>query len=384
VKSNPWLHFQWNFTNSNPPPYFPVKLIGFAAARAHEAATTRPAVFGQEDFAVSTPSSVPASNADQPPAILAEGLTKQFGATYAVRDLNFQIPRGVIFGFIGPSGSGKTTAVRLLTGVYEPSAGRVTVLGQTPTRFSPTTRAKLGYMPQQFVLYPQLSVWENMNFAASLYGMGFSRGKQFKRLLDFVELSEHRHKLAREISGGMQRRLALATTLTHNPQMIFLDEPTASIDPVLRRKFWDYFKELRDAGCTLFITTQYVGEAAYCDFVGVMVEGRLLMVETPEGLSRRAFGGELVDLTASQPLDYQHLDQLRALPYVKSIQRQLSNTAVRLVVDEAGTAIPQLVEWSKNQGIVIQSIETYASPLDDVFVELVQQARREETSHVAE
>lgn len=320
---------------------------------------------------------------DPQPAIVAEGLTKQFGGTDAVRDLSFQIPRGVIFGFIGPSGCGKTTAVRLLTGIYKPSAGRVTVLGQTPTRFSPTTRAKLGYMPQQFVLYPELSVWENMNFAASLYGMGFNRGQQFKRLLDFVELSEHRHKLARQISGGMQRRLALATTLTHNPQMIFLDEPTASIDPILRHKFWDYFKELRDNGCTLFITTQYVGEAAYCDLVGVMAEGRLLMVETPEGLSRRAFGGEVVDLIASQPLDYARLEQLRALPYVKSIQRQLSNTAVRLVVDEAGTAVPQLLEWCKAQNVPLESIEKYTASLDDAFVELIQQARNGEVADAA-
>lgn len=348
------------------------------------AATARHAAFPQKGFALPTQSPVPASRTDPPPAIIAEGLTKQFGGTYAVRDLSFQIPRGVIFGFIGPSGSGKTTAVRLLTGVYQPSAGRVTVLGQTPTRFSPTTRAKLGYMPQQFVLYPHLSVWENMNFAASLYGMGFNRGKRFKHLLDFVELSEHRHKLAREISGGMQRRLALATTLTHNPQMIFLDEPTASIDPVLRRKFWDYFKELRDDGYTLFITTQYVGEADHCDLVGVMAEGRLLMVETPEGLRRRAFGGELVDLTASQSLGYERQDQLRALPYVKNIQRQLSHAAVRLVVDEAGTDVPQLLEWGKAQNVPIESIEKYTAPLDDVFVELVQQARSKEASHVAE
>lgn len=174
--------------------------------------------------------------------IHAKGLTKQFGHEIAVQDVTFEIPRGKIFGFIGPSGSGKTTTIRLLTGVYQPTAGDVIVLGRRPKEFVAATREKIGYMPQFFVLYQDLSVWENLNFAASIYGMRFRRAERLKQLLDFVELSEHKHKLARNISGGMQRRLSLAATLVHNPELIFLDEPTAGVDPVLRRKFWDHFK----------------------------------------------------------------------------------------------------------------------------------------------
>jgi len=170
--------------------------------------------------------------------ISAKNLTKKFGDETAVEDVSFDVPRSSIFGFIGPSGSGKTTTVRLLTGVYTPTEGQATVLDHNPARFSQNDRARLGYMPQLFVLYPHLTVWGNLDFAASLYGMGLSRGKRLKAALTFVELYEHRSKLARNISGGMLRRLSLAATLVHDPELLFLDEPTAGIDPVLRHKFW--------------------------------------------------------------------------------------------------------------------------------------------------
>ena len=216
--------------------------------------------------------------------ISAQHLTKKFGDETAVEDVSFDVPRASIFGFIGPSGSGKTTTVRLLTGVYTPTEGEVSVLDRSPARFSQSDRARLGYMPQLFVLYPNLTVWENLNFAASLYGMSLFRGKRLKEALTFVELDEHRSKLARNISGGMLRRLSLAATLVHDPELLFLDEPTAGIDPVLRRKFWDHFRELKDQGRTIFITTQYVSEADNCDLVGVQNNGKLLLVDTPQGI----------------------------------------------------------------------------------------------------
>jgi ABC-2 type transport system ATP-binding protein len=216
--------------------------------------------------------------------ISAKNLTKKFGGETAVQDVSFDVPRASIFGFIGPSGSGKTTTVRLLTGVYTPTEGEVIVLDRNPAKFSQGERARLGYMPQLFVLYPNLTVWENINFAASLYGMSLFRGKRLKEALTFVELYEHRSKLARNISGGMLRRLSLAATLVHDPQLLFLDEPTAGIDPVLRRKFWDHFRELKDQGRTIFITTQYVSEADNCDLVGVQNNGKLILVDTPQGI----------------------------------------------------------------------------------------------------
>ncbi|MGH2521094.1 MAG: ABC transporter ATP-binding protein [Anaerolineales bacterium] len=305
-------------------------------------------------------------------AVRAQGLTKKFGEEIAVNDVTFEVPRGTIFGFIGPSGSGKTTTIRLMIGIADPTSGTVTVLGKQPAAFTQAMRERIGYMPQFFVLYPDLTVWENLNFAASIYGMGLRRGKWFNQLLEFVELKDHKHKLARQLSGGMQRRLSLVATLVHNPEVLFLDEPTTGIDPVLRRKLWDHFKELQTRGRTLFVTTQYVGEAAYCDLIGVLAEGRLLMVETPEGLRRRAFGGEIVDLSTAERVDYNHLMQLQSLPFVQDRIRVLSPNNLRLVVDEASTAMPALLEWCKEQNLAVESVEEHQPPFDDVFVEVVK------------
>jgi ABC-2 type transport system ATP-binding protein len=317
-------------------------------------------------------------NGHRPPAsppaavIQARGLTKKFGAEAAVLDLNLDVPEGAIFGLIGPSGCGKTTTVRLMTGVYLPTAGEISVLGVSPAHFSSHTRRQLGYMPQHFVLYPDLSVWENMNFSASLYGMGITRGRRLKELLKFVELWEHRNKLARSISGGMQRRLALAATLAHDPVMIFLDEPTAGVDPVLRRKFWDYFQTLKARGRTIVVTTQYVGEADYCDLVAVMTAGHIVVVDTPDGLRRRAFGGEMVDLRTAGPIDQAPIADLRALAYISRIQ-YLNDTSLRITVSDAGTVVPVLMDWARAHNWPLQSVEKYAPPLDDAFVELVKE-----------
>ena len=168
----------------------------------------------------------------------AQDLTKMFGDEAAVDSLTMQVPPGTIFGFIGPSGCGKTTTVRLMTGIHKPTSGQIRVLGKNPFDFTKIDRERIGYLIQTFVLYPQLTVWENMNFAASFYGVSLFRGKRLNKLLEFVELSEDRGKLAGALSGGMKRRLSLAATLVHNPELLFLDEPTAGIDPILRREFW--------------------------------------------------------------------------------------------------------------------------------------------------
>ncbi|MGQ0600337.1 MAG: ABC transporter ATP-binding protein [Anaerolineales bacterium] len=317
------------------------------------------------------PTGPPTTNGVSDAVVRAEGLTKQFGEEFAVREVDLEVPRGAIFGFIGPSGSGKTTTIRLLTGIAQPTAGHATVLGTRPSEFPAALRERLGYMPQSFVLYPDLSVWENLNFAASLYGMGWGRGKRMKELLDFVELTEHRHKLARQLSGGMQRRLSLAATLVHDPELMFLDEPTAGIDPMLRRKFWDYFRELQGRGRTLFITTQYVGEAAYCDLVGVMAEGRLLLVETPENLRRRAMGGEVIDIQLRDPISIEQKVQLERFPFIQGSVTTLGPNHFRIVVDEASTAMPTVLEWCQTNNVAVESIEEFQPPFDDVFVELI-------------
>ena len=196
-------------------------------------------------------------------AVWARGLTKEFEPGVGVFDVDLDVPRGSIFGFIGPSGSGKTTTIRLLTGVIAPDSGELSVLGLSPIEFDRAARGELGYMPQLSVLYPELSLHQNLDFAASLFGVHWRRRRRrIKEMLDFVDLLPARNRLLRNSSGGMQRRLALAATLIHEPQLLFLDEPTAGVDPVLRRKFWDRFVDLKGQGRTIFVTTQYVGEAA--------------------------------------------------------------------------------------------------------------------------
>jgi len=309
--------------------------------------------------------------------ISAKHLTKKFAGETVVQDVSFDVPRSSIFGFIGPSGSGKTTTIRLLTGVYTPTDGQVIVLDRNPAQFSQSERARLGYMPQLFVLYPNLTVWENLNFAASLYGMGLFRGKRLKGALKFVELYEHRWKLARDISGGMLRRLSLAATLVHDPQLIFLDEPTAGIDPVLRRKFWDHFRELKNQGRTIFVTTQYVSEADNCDLVGVQNNGKLLLVDTPHGLRQHAYGGDMVDFRTAQPFDFQAEAMLRSLSFVRAKTVRTGPDSMRIIVDRASTATPELMEWAQQQNIQVQAVEEYMPSFEDVFVELV----RPEVSH---
>lgn len=312
---------------------------------------------------------------DRPLAIRTRELTKAFGGEIAVNAISMDVPEGAMFGFIGPSGSGKTTTVRLLMGLHEPDNGEASVLGVHPHSFSRHDRERIGYLPQLFVLYPDLTVWENMNFAASLYGVSFWRTKRLNQLLDLVELREDKHKLVRNTSGGMQRRLSLAATLVHDPDLLFLDEPTAGIDPILRKKFWDYFKQLQTHGHTLFITTQYVGEAGYCDFVGVMSEGQLLTVNTPDGLRHEAYGGDIVKIGSIERIDYTLRQEIQDLPQLKSKIINATDYELQLLVDDAATATPYLVEYFRDRRKSIDSIENYLPSFDDVFVKLIEQHR---------
>ena len=309
------------------------------------------------------------------PVIYARDLSMVFGEQTAVDRINLEIPPGQIFGYIGPSGSGKTTTIRLLTGVYQPTYGEVTIFGHPPSGFAVRERERIGYMPQTFALYPNLTVRENMGFAASMYGLSKNRGKRIDELLDIVELSGHRNKLAQNISGGMQRRLSLAATLVHQPDLIFLDEPTASIDPVLRRKFWDYFEELRRQGVTLFVTTQYVTEAAYCDLVGVMSNGKLLLVDTPDGLRHAAYGGDVINVTTEKPVDYLQIQDLNRQPYVVRNVEITGEKSYRIVVKDASADIPALIDWGQRNDVKTDTVDQYLPAFDDVFVSLI---RREE------
>jgi ABC-2 type transport system ATP-binding protein len=310
------------------------------------------------------------------PVVRARGLTRTFADGVGVHDLDLDVEQGTIFGFIGPSGSGKTTSIRLMTGILAPESGELTVFGKAPVDFDQADRGRLGYMPQLSVLYPHLSIWENLGFSASLFGMRWrGRRPRMRDQLQLVELDEARGRLLRDSSGGMQRRLALAATLIHNPDLLFLDEPTAGIDPILRKKVWDHFIHLREEGRTLFITTQYVGEAAYCDRVGILAEGRLIAVDTPEGLRRQAFGGEVLDVRFARPLLAPQLDQLIEVSSALRAER-IGSHEVRLVVADAGEVSPQVTAWATEANVEVESVEPYLPAFDDVFVELVSKLTR--------
>ncbi len=310
------------------------------------------------------------------------GVTLRFGDEAGVEDLTLQVPAGTIFGLIGPSGSGKTTTVRICTGVYKPQQGTVRVLGQLPGRNNRRLREQIGYVPQLFTLYPNLTVWENLNFVASLYGLSYrGRRRLISELLSFVELTPATRRLGRDLSGGMQRRLSLACALVHNPALIFADEPTAGLDPVLRNKFWEHFRTLRDQGRSLFVTTQYVGEVSNCDLVGVMRDGRLVMVDTPAGLRRTALGGEIIRLVVEPSGVREAAQAMQRHPAVNDVRRGRGEPGTLFVtVERAGEALPIVMNLlNELPEVTVRTVEEYQPPFDDILVTLLQQ---EDARHV--
>jgi ABC-2 type transport system ATP-binding protein len=320
----------------------------------------------------------------RPATIESQNVDLIFSPDAGVFDLTYSVPEGSILGMIGPSGCGKTTTVRLALGLYTPQRGRLRVFDRDPTTFRASEREQIGYIPQQFVLYPSLTVAENAEFVASLYGLRAGYIKQrLDELLPFVDLAEARDRLGSQLSGGMQRRLMLAGALMHDPILLFADEPTAGIDPVLRGRFWDYFRQLRDEGRTLFVTTQYVGEATYCDYVAVMRKGRLLAVDTPAGLRRRVLGGEIIHLHLEDPgRAAEAIELLQRYEPVQTVRRlQGTDNQLHVAVADAGEWLPEVLNALENHdgpGIVVASAEEYQISYDDVFIKLMEQ---DETAH---
>lgn len=243
-----------------------------------------------------------AHDADDDPIVVLSDVRRRFGEQ-GLHGLDLQVAPGTIVGLVGPSGSGKTTAVRIVLGLDEPEEGSVFVFGRRPTDFSRDDRRRIGYMPQSIALYPELSLRHNLDLMASLYGMPW-RGRwipskrrrraraRVNDTLEFLGLTDQQRTKLADASGGEQRRLALAAAMVHEPTLLVLDEPTAGIDPMLRRDIWSRLGELRDEGVTVFVTTQYVEEATHCDVVTVLSEGELLVTDSPRGLRHRAFGDE--------------------------------------------------------------------------------------------
>lgn len=328
---------------------------------------------------VTTPR-LPEPSARSQPIIVAERVTRAFDEHVAVHEVSFDVHPGTILGIVGPSGSGKTTTVRMLTGTLGRTSGEIQVLGEDPMHFSRRVRGRIAYMPQLFSLYPDLSAQENVGFVAALYGIGpFKRRRLIRRALEVVDLHDVRHRLARDLSGGMQRRLELACALVHSPEVLFVDEPTAGIDPLLRQSIWDELRELRNEGRTLLVTTQYVSEAEYCDRVALIVDGELVALDEPEALRQMVFGGDVLQIDTTRAVDPDMLATVRGVSRV----RQTAPRQLFVTVDDAGSLTPQIIDTLRSHGVEVAGIEEHQPTFDEVFTGLVEQ-RRAERGTVAE
>jgi ABC-2 type transport system ATP-binding protein len=319
--------------------------------------------------AVELPISAPRPLHGVPDAVVIDGASVKFPDQLAVDKISLTVQSGTILGLIGPSGAGKTTTIRLLTGTLEPTSGSVTVLGENPRSFRRRTRQQIGYMPQALTLFPDLTCKENVDFNASLFGMLFrSRRRRTREALELVDLWDVRGRRASRLSGGMQRRLELACALVHDPTLLFLDEPTAGLDPLLRERVWHELHRLRRDGHTIVVTTQYLNEAEACDYVGLIAEGRLIALATPNDLRRLAMGGDVLDVETAGLFD---ADVLKDLPVVRDV-RQLGPRRMRITVDDVGAATPDVVAAVEDHGGEVASAREERPSFDEVFTRLVE------------
>jgi len=318
---------------------------------------------------VTTGSKVTKSNRNKI-AVSVSDLTRKFGDFTAVNQVNFEIKTGEIFGLLGPNGSGKTTTIRMLCGLLLPTSGKASVLGQDMAISPHTVRANLGYMSQRFSLFQDLTVEENINFYGGMYALPGTLLKERKEwVLDMAGLRGKEKSLARELSGGWKQRLALGCTIIHSPEVIFLDEPTAGVDPLSRRFFWELIQELAAGGATIFITTHYMDEAEHCHRLGLMHQGRLIAVDSPSRLKTERVRGELLEVVSS---DFARAEELLTRhPVCRHVS--LFGSTIHVVVDKAATASRLIENLLENNGITVRSIKQIPFTLEDVFISLIEE-----------
>jgi ABC-2 type transport system ATP-binding protein len=295
--------------------------------------------------------------------IVLQSVTKKFGETIAVDSLSIDIGEGEIFGLIGPDGAGKTTTLRVIATAMLPSSGRVTVAGLDVVRGAEAVKRLIGYMPQRFALYPDLTVIENLNFFADMYGSPRSeRQERIGRMLGFARLTEFQTRRAQNLSGGMQKKLALAATLMHHPKILLLDEPTTGVDPVSRREFWNLLTEVHLEGVTILTSTPYLDEAERCTRVGLMYRGRLIACDAP---------GRLREALSATVLEAQSEEAMRARKVVESREWVLGASThgdvIRMLVDRGGRE-PEIRALCEANGVPVQNVRQVKPRLEDAFV----------------
>ena len=303
-----------------------------------------------------------------------DDLTKRFKDNAAVNGVDLTIRRGEIFGLLGPDGSGKTTTIRMLCAIMDPTQGHASVAGFDTVEEPEEIKKRIGYMAQQFSLYGDLTVLENLVFFADIFEVEKQeREERIGRLLEFARLTEFKSRRAAHLSGGMQKKLALACTLVHRPEIILLDEPTTGVDPVSRREFWDILTELHLEGVTLFVSTPYMDEAERCSRVALMFEGEIIVCDAPEKI-KGLVEGELLEMRPDKLREAGRL--LESVPGV--IEVQTYGDLLHVFVDDASRSAMVIEGALAEAGIAVQGLRQTRPRMEEAFISLIRKRLREE------
>jgi ABC-2 type transport system ATP-binding protein len=307
------------------------------------------------------------SESPAPLAIDVRQLSRRFGTRLAVEGITFQVRQGQVFALLGPNGSGKTTTIRMLCGLLEPSGGRGTVLGYDVVTQREVIKEHIGYMSQRFSLYEDLTVRENLQFYAGLYNVPWrERASRIELLIETAGLSGREGQQAGTLSGGWKQRLALGCAVVHQPPLLFLDEPTAGVDPISRRHFWSTIYGLARRGVTVLVTTHYLDEAEHAHQVAMMYGGKLVALDTPAGLRTRSLRGTLLELDCDRPMEA--LVILQRLPFVQ--EAVLYGTVLHVIVDPSYSA-DDVTAAVVGAQLSIRTLRPIAPTLEDVFISLL-------------
>ncbi|MBN1923085.1 MAG: ABC transporter ATP-binding protein [Anaerolineae bacterium] len=304
--------------------------------------------------------------------IVVEHLTKRFGDFLAVDDVNFHVNAGEVYGWLGPNGAGKTTTIRMLLGLMPPTSGRMRVLGYDPTTQTKAMQEHVGYMSQLFTLYEDLTAAENIRFYGLAYGLSREMLRQRQEeIIAMAGLEGRENELTAHLSGGWKQRLALGCAIVHNPRVVFLDEPTAGVDPISRREFWGLIYAMAKKGVTILVTTHYMDEAELCQRVAFISEGRLIALDSPERLKSTAMHGQILEVNTPTP-DRVMQALLAARGELSLIDVALYGAQLHVVVADALVGKPQLQDYLDRQGTPVTAIEWIAPTLEDVFISSVK------------
>jgi ABC-2 type transport system ATP-binding protein len=306
-------------------------------------------------------------------AVVTRGLTKRFGSLVAVDHLDLQVRRGELYGFLGPNGAGKSTTLRMLCGIMEPSEGEGRVLGIDLRENPERVKSAIGYMSQRFSLYDDLTVSENLTFYARVYMVPRGeRSPRIDRMVRLADLVGRERQLAGQLSGGYRQRLALACALVHGPQLIFLDEPTAGVDPVSRRTFWALIRRLADEGTTILVTTHYMDEAELCDALGFIYQGKLIATGSPASIKSHAFGRAVVEVACADPrAAAEALGDWEAVEEVVRVGARL-----RLIVAPGGPDARAVAGFLRARGLEVGLAAEVEPSVEDLFVSFVDKERK--------